>query len=486
MPSLILALAHAGEFMDVAITTALQDTNVRAGPEYFSPGPNFVQRGTQTFFENYEGRFTDDISQGHLVLYKQDDGFRDGWWTEAAFVLQYTPYLNPDVTRPGIDLRDDGSYVRIVRDIGDDGNVSLTGYAVDASRFRLGYSWDLSYGGREIHTPSVGAVPGARLQYQKGGHYLFAGAKTAINQGTDSEWDVDGDRNTVYYSSLFGGGTTLANEKLRIEGGLGFFQQGESRNGGSAASPLYGELINAMGVSGQVAFRTTTELNFIQSSELRLPRNGPDFMRDTYINHNQLDGFGLLVQGEVNRLSHNLLDADNSGSTVIESGIGGDLQAVAVFNTTEVAVDLVYKDLEYIVFNVPGLTSGTSIPSALSTTPQYYGRLTLSHYLPQQHVSFSAGAGLMQPASYTDSEGKTYVQYTARNKEQVPDGEPAYNILGGVIATQIDVSPSTIVVGELLYTLDNNLSRTVDGARVAEPQEVRQALGFNVMLRARF
>jgi hypothetical protein len=155
-------------------------------------------------------------------------------------------------------------------------------------------------------------------------------------------------------------------------------------------------------------------------------------------------------------------------------------------NSTEVAVDFVYKDLEYIVFNVPGLTSGTSIPGSLTTTPQYYGRVTLSHYLPQQHLAASIGAGMMQPASYTDGEGNTYVQYTARNKEQVPDGEPAYNILGSVVGLQYDVSPSTIVVGELLYTLDNNLSRTVDGARVSEPEEVRSALGFNVMIRARF
>jgi hypothetical protein len=485
MLALIFSLASAGDFMDVAITTALEDTNVRAGPEYFSPGPNFVSRGNQTFFENYEGRFTDDISQGHLVLYKRDEGYKAGWWTEAAFVLQYSPYLNPDSTRPGVDLRDDGSYVRIVRDLDDDSNISLTGYAVDASRFRLGYSWDLSYGGREIHTPSVGAVPGARLQYQKGGSYLFAGAKTAINQGTDVEWDVDGDRNTVYYSSLFGGGLTLG-EKFRLEGGLGFFQQGESRNGGSAASPLYGQLINAVGTSGQVSFRSSEQLDFIQSSELRLYRNSPDFMRDTYISHNQLDGFGVLVQAEANRLSHNLLDADTAGNTVVETGWAGDVQVRGVMNSTEVAVDFVYKDLEYIVFNVPGLTSGTSIPGSLTTTPQYYGRVTLSHYLPQQHLAASIGAGMMQPASYTDGEGNTYVQYTARNKEQVPDGEPAYNILGSVVGLQYDVSPSTIVVGELLYTLDNNLSRTVDGARVSEPEEVRSALGFNVMIRARF
>lgn len=491
MPTLILlGLAHAGDFMDVAVTTALEDTNVRVGPEYFSPGPNFVMRGNQTFFENYEGRYTDDISQSHLVLYKRSEGYRDGWWTEAAMVIQFTPYLDPDASDPGIDLRDDGSYVRIVREIGsEDHTVSLTGYAVDAGRFRLGYSYDLSYGGREMLTPAVGAMPGARLQWQKGGNYAFLGAKTAINQAVDETWD--GNRNAAYNSFLAGAGVTLA-EKFRVEGGVGSFQQGQMTNTGSAADTNYGAPIVALGTSAQVAFRTTSQLEFIQSGELRLYRNSPDFLPDTYISHAQLDGFGVLVQAEGNRLVHNLLDADNVGSTLNETAFAADVQARAVINSTTLYGDLVYKDLPYIVFNVPGLTSGTSIPSSLDTTPQRYWRFGVSHYFEDAHLAPALGIGMMQPATYTDSEsGKIYVQYTERDKEQVPaDYDQAYNILGSVLALQYDISPSTIAIGELLYTLDNNLSRSVeqDGnlVRVAEPQEVRSQIGFNVMLRAQF
>jgi len=491
MPALILlAAAQAGDFVDVAVTTALQDDNIRVGPEYFSPTANFVTRGTQTFFENYEGRYTDDISQSHLVLYKRADGFREGWWTEAAMVIQFTPYLDPDASDPGIDLRDDGSYVRIVRELGDeDHTLSLTGYAVDAGRFRLGYSYDLSYGGREMLTPAVGAMPGARLQWQKGGHYAFLGAKTAINQAVDETWD--GNRNAAYNSYLAGGGVTVA-DRVRLEAGVGSFQQGQMTNTGSASDPNYGAPIVALGTSGQVAFRSTPELDFIQSGELSLVRNSPDFMRDSYISHNSIDGFGVLVQAEGNRLVHNLLDANNVGSTLNESAFAADVQARVVYNNTTVYGDLVYKDLPYIVFNVPGLTSGTSIPDSLETSPQLYWRFGLSHYFEQAHLTPAFGVGMMNPATYTDSgTGKIYVQYTERDKEQVPDEyDQAYNILGSVLSMQYDISPSTIAVGEVLYTLDNNLSRSVeqdgDLVRVPEPQDVRSAIGFNVMLRARF
>ncbi|MCB9761920.1 MAG: hypothetical protein H6739_18985 [Alphaproteobacteria bacterium] len=488
---LAAAPAKAGEFMDIWVTTAVEDTNVRAGPENYSPGPNFVERGNRTFFENYESFYTDDITQGHLVLYRADEGFFPNWWSEAAFVLEYTPYLNPDVSKPGVFIRDDGSYVRIGRDLGgvEDHHISLTGYAVNASRFRLGYSWDLAYGGREIVTPRVGAMPGVRLQWQRKGTYVFAGMKTAINQRTEESWE--GDRNATYYSFLSGAGLNLLNDRLKLEAGLGSFQQGQIINVRDTSSPLYGEIISALGTSGQISYRSTNELPFIQSSELRLYRNAPEFMRDTYIRHRQLDGFGWLVQAEVNRLTHNLLDPDNEAQTVLESALAGDVQAFLIFRTTEIFVDFVYKDLPYIVFNVPGLTSGTAISETVTWSPQLYTRFKVSHYFPNARLTPSFGIGVMQPAAYTTSDGKTFVQYTERDKEAVPDGQEASDILGSVLGLQVDVTPSTVVVGELLFTKDANQSRVEEASdgvrlRVQEDPEVINALGFNLMLRAHF
>ena len=481
---------QVSDFIDTWVTTALEDTNVRAGPEHFSPGPNFVKRGNQTFFENYEGRYTDDISQSHLVLYHQDDGYFDKWWTEAAVVIQFTPYLDPDETSDGVDVEDDGSYIRVVRELaGEDHSFSVTGYAIDASRFRLGYSYDLSYGGKEIMARDVGAMPGVRLQWQKGGNYLFGGAKTAISKRVTEDWD--GDRNNAYYTVLGGGGIEVA-ERLRLEAGLGYFQQGQLENLPDANDPLYGQLIHAYGLSGQVAFRSTTALRFIQSAELRLYRNTPEFLRDSYISHRTLDGFGLLVQAEVNRLSQQLLDPNADGSTALawQSALAGDVQTVVVLNNTSFGVDLVYKDLAYILFDIPGFTSGWGIPDSIDTKSQLYGRFMVSHWFQKAHFAPFFGVGLMQPASYTTDAG-TFIQYTSRDKEGVPEGQDALNILGAVLGAQLDVSPSVVLVGELLYTQAYNQARVgSDGGagtiRVLEDEEKLRALGFNAMLRARF
>jgi hypothetical protein len=55
----------------------------------------------------------------------------------------------------------------------------------------------------------------------------------------------------------------------------------------------------------------------------------------------------------------------------------------------------------------------------------------------------------------------------------------------------LDLSKSMTAVGELLYTIDQNLSKVSENAagelvRVAESKPVQNAIGFNLMLRARF
>ena len=490
-----LLSAQAGEFMDIWVTTAFEDTNVLAGPDLYSPSANFVQRGNVTFFENYERRVTDDISRSNLVLYNKSEGFNPNWWTESAFILRYTPFLNPDMTQPGTNIRDDGSYVRIVRRLKGDGdgsahNISLTGFAVDSGRFRLGYSYDLTWGARSIFSFDPGAVPGVKLQYKKKNNYAYLGAKTAVGDYITPETRQP--RNQTYYG-LLGGAGIAPSPNLRLEIGSGWFQQDQIKNVPDTNSPLYGEIIQAIGYTGQISYKTRSDMKFFQSADLRLYRNDPNFGRDTYISHSELDGFGAIVQAEINVLQHNLLDPtdDAATQTVIETGIAGDIQTSILYNTTQVNVDLVYKDIEYILFNVPGLTSGVAMSPDMETTPQLFGRFNVAHHIPKRHMTPSLGIGIMQPATY-ETEGGTFVQYDAYNKEQVPEGQLPTAILSTVAGVNLDVSDSTVVTGEILYTLDNNLSDFVKnetglgGKRVSAPINERNALGFNIMMRSRF
>lgn len=488
----------AGDFIDTWVVTSLEEDNLLAGPEAYSPSPNFVQRGNNTFFETYETRITDDVSRSYLVLYRKDEGYNPNWVTEAALVLRFQPYLNPDSTEPGVSLQDDGSYARIARKFGrDDHNLSLTGYAVDANRFRLGYSYDLTWGGRDIYAFDPSAAPGVRLQYNNGPHAVFIGMKTAVGDYVipddgDDTTDYDGTtRNQAYYG-LLGGAAIQPMKKLKLDLGAGWFQQGQLTNVGDTTSPLYNAPIIASGACAQISVRSTEDIDFISSNELKLYRNAPEFVRDTYFSHRKVEGFGLLVQSEINMLGHNLLDPKNADATTVEKAFAGDIQALAIMGTTEIGLDLVYKDLPYILFNIPGITSGYAINPDIKTTPQQYVRLQVSHWFENSHLTPSLGLGYMRPATYTTSTG-TFVQYSERDKANVPDGQAAADLLSGVAGIQWDVSRSMVGVGELLYTLDNNKSQFVEsteegqvGTNISAPSNWRNELGFNLMLRARF
>lgn len=484
----LATLAQASDFVDTWVTTALEDNNVLAGPDERSPAANFVSRGNSTFFENYESKYTDDISVSRIALYRKDEGFIKGVTTEAAFVIRMQPYLDVANSRPGVAIADDGSYVRLTKDFGDPKhNISFTGYAVDANRFRLGYSYDITWGGRDIYSFDPYAAPGVRVQYQNGGNYAFLGAKTAVGDYTDPESGLK--NNEAYWGGLAGGGLEVG-KHLRVEVGGGTFEQGQLTNVGDVNSPLYNAPINAAGFSSQISARTNPELDYIVSNELRLYRNAPEFVRDTYLSHRQLSGFGLLVQGEVNVLMHNLIDPDSVDDSIVETAIAGDVQALAVAGTTEMQLDFVYKDLPYIVFNIPGITSGYALDADFEATPQLYVRGRVGHWFPKAHLTPSIGLGWMVPATYTTGDSY-FVQYDERNKSHVPDGQAPTAILSTVAGLQWDVSKSMVVMGEILYTIDNNLSdfqQNDDGSNefVLEAETVRNALGFNLAMRARF
>ena len=69
----------------------------------------------------------------------------------------------------GIQLSDDGSYITLSNwkdpTHKDPTRISLTAFPVSADRFRLGYSYRLSWGGSPEYSRARSSVPGLKLQY---------------------------------------------------------------------------------------------------------------------------------------------------------------------------------------------------------------------------------------------------------------------------------------------------------------------------------
>ena len=81
--------------------------------------------------------------------------------------------------------------------------------------------------------------------------------KSAVGDWVDPETRLK--RNQAYYGYLAGAGYQV-NENLKLEVGVGSFQQGQIQNVDQTTSTLYGEMINAFGYAGQIAWRSTPDL----------------------------------------------------------------------------------------------------------------------------------------------------------------------------------------------------------------------------------
>jgi len=66
------------------------------------------------------------------------------------------------------------------------------------------------------------------------------------------------------------------------------------------------------------------------------------------------------------------------------------------------------------------------------------------------------------------------------NRYNVPDGQLPTALLSSVAGLQWDISPSTIAMAEVLYTLNNNESEYTSEARKYDPAPAneRNQLGF--------
>jgi len=102
---------------------------------------------------------------------------------EGAFVVRIN-----DLGENTISLSDDGSYVTVSdwKDPThkDPTRVSLTAFPVSADRFRLGYSYRLSWGGSPEYRQAP-SVPGVKLQYDARACTRLSGQERTAGRSAD-------------------------------------------------------------------------------------------------------------------------------------------------------------------------------------------------------------------------------------------------------------------------------------------------------------
>ncbi len=502
-----------GNFMDTRITWTFGDDDILHGTGELIPiSPTFSigdRPQYRMFFDNLNSRFAGRENLTHLVMYKKMPGFIPGLETEAAVALRFDlAALAANTGNLNQALYDAGSYIRLFyRTGGTDqkpAGVSATFFPLDTDRFRLGYLYDISWGGtaaainQSIFPRIQGASPGLKLQFDLPDRfYAFAGFKTAtiiepkqvLSPGGEN--DVETVRVGETNFGWLGGVGVDATDHFRFDLGGGYFQQGKFD-----LEDVRGQNVFTYGGSARVVMHDNMPVP--QSLDYLLYRNDPMspmmlFAPAKY----EPEKTKWSVSAEATTLSQHLKNYDAAGETKNQLAYAGALQGVLNTGYFRFAATGIIRDLNYVVRNVPGFIPFQTLPSAASTAPELFGALTADYYIPALHLTPGVGAGLQMPSTFKSefNDGGLVASRTIIVRQQgdesiLPLDKDRTPIVQARLSLKWELSPivTAVVWGQIIR--DNNGTLVVrdptEGTASLRVFQDPVRFGLSTALQARF
>jgi len=470
------------DFMDTRLTWTLGDDDLlHQTGETVPLSPNLAvgdRKEYRLFFDNLNSRFGGRENITHLVLYKKMPGFIERVHTEASLVLRFDigalSHKTDDVDRA---LYDSGSFVRLFVSLADDPNdesmgIGLTFWPLDTDRFRLGYLYDISWGGTNANInqsifPSIqGSAPGAKLSFESEDLTAFVGLKTAsivqpeevLTPGT-SEVEVIRVGETNY--GVLGGGGWQILDMLRLDVGGGYFQQGKFE-----LPDVMGEQVYTFGVSGRLAVHHE-DMPLAESIDYLLYRNDPNapliiFEPATY----DPDATTWNVAAEFSNLWQNLKDFDVTGQTRLQQARAAALQGNLTTGFFRLSLTGIYRDLPFVLRNVPSFMPFQTLPGSEDTEAgeELFVAVAGDYHIESVKLTPGVGAGLQFPATFTSSAvdlagstiGRTVVVREQGNLAILPEGRSAVPIFQARASLKWDISQILAAVAWVQFKRDNN------------------------------
>ncbi len=504
--------ASAQAFDETTISFSFADDNVLRDPgetRINSPDAYFGQHGN-----SYVDRFENSVfnrTGSRLVLSKKFDTgalFADGSLRMRVGPDEWGNYA----------FQDDGTFIRLNYEPYDGFATAVTFYPVDADRFRLGYHWDISWGGSNVFPQNFrkGLVPGLKWTVKAGKLDAFAGMKTAlIRSPAESTLDNPGGNTNQYveraYYGFLGGTGVEPIKGFRIDISGGYFEKGTS----TRASVL-GKPITAGGLSAQVSYHFGKEvghrldLRLYQLDPEQYPLDAPE----------RYEGkFGFDAAFEFSRLVQTLEDPDHYASTKNEWSNAFFFSSGIRYRKLRVHVDGVYRDLTYIVYNVPGFVPSQALSSeadlshggGLDSLPEWlsgelFGVISVDYFIERLGLTPAVSLGWLLPATYKPTdEGLTiegpYPADHATGIQKVvvrgsssgdwdilPVGEDELPVFISKFNLKWSLGKNYSMVGELSYTRDNNFAQVLldDHGHAKRRFDKPDILGIGVVSELKF
>ncbi len=458
------------------------------------------------FFDSLNSFYAGRENLTHLVMYKKMPGFIPRLTTEAAVVLRFDlAQLAANNNNINQALYDAGSYIRLFYQTGTSATEGLSAvfFPLDTDRFRVGYLYDISWGGtnakinQSIFPGIQGSSPGLKVQYDTKDFYGFLGFKTAsivqpeqiLNPGGTNQVQVTNVAETNY--GFLGGIGVDPLKNLRFDLSAGYFQQGRQNIDDVRGDPVY-----TYGGSGR--FVLHQDMPVPQSVDFLLYKNDPMapmimFKPETY----RPDEVAWSVSGEVDVLGQHLKNFDVSGQMTDQSAYAAALQAVARVGYWRLSATGIARDLNYVVRNVPGFIPFETMPKDAQMDPEIFGALTAGYYFPSLRLTPSLGGGVQLPSDFrsqfTDGgvpASRTVVIRSQGNESILPYDAQRTPIVQARLSLRWDISPILSAVGWIQYIHDNNGTLIVEdpteGTASLRVFQSPDQLGAAISLQARY
>ncbi len=513
-----------GAFMDTRLTWTFGDDDVlhRTGAtQPLSPLPNIGDRpGYRLFFDNLNSRFTGRENLTHLVLYRKMPSFIEKLDTEAALVLRFDMQElaanNNNLNRA---LYDSGSYLRLFYQTGykkDGGKtgVSAVFFPLDTDRFRLGYLYELSWGGtnasrnESIFPRLQGSSPGLKLQVDGDGWYMFGGFKTAqimqpqtnLRPGASGGSEVETVRVAETNYGFLGGIGGDIGKYFHADAGAGYFQQGRfefpdlrPRPGEDRQAPR----VFTYGASARLVFHK--DMPTPQSVDFQLYRNDPNapmllFKPETY-KPGQI-AYSVALEGT--QLHQNLHDPERTGATKIQPARAGALPGVIKAGYARISLAAIYRELPFVLRNVPSFVPFEALQtSGTKTQSEMFFAGSLDYYIESLRLRPGIGGGVQLPSTFSAestvgnaSADRTVVVRQAGSLSILPLGATRKPIYQARASIRWDISEIFAAVGwvQLVHDPDATIVTRdpVEGSVAIRTFQSPTFLGFGTTLQARF
>jgi hypothetical protein len=472
------APTHLGDFMDTRLSWTFGDDDVlhQTGQAFpLSTNASIGDRKQyRLFFDNLNSRFGGRENLTHLVLYKKMPGFVDKLDTEASLVLRFdVGALSQNTGNLNQAVYDAGSFIRLFyhTDAHRDGatGLGLTLWPLDTDRFRLGYLYDISWGGtnayinQSIFPRLTGSSPGGKIQFSTDKFSVYAGIKTAqiiqveqtLTPGTSEVEQIRvGQTN---YGFLAGAAADLT-DFLHLDVGGGYFQQGKFD-----LPDVLGQSVYTFGLSARALVHHNMPVP--QSIDFQLYRNDPNKPMILFAPEKYAPGqTSWAVSAEFSNLAQNLKDFDQAGATKIQQARAAALQGNLKSGYLRASLTGIYRDLPFVLRNQPSFIPFETIPSGASTSNEIFFAGAVDYYIKSLRLTPGLGAGVQLPATFQSdsidsSSARIHREVVVReqgNLAILPVGRKAVPIVQARFSMKLDISRILSAIAWVQFVRDNN------------------------------